>query len=81
MQRLLQYVELVCDFSIKNEEARGLSYEALSARISQAKIKKYHMKLHFLNSSKEQKQKKDDDEDIESEDINLKMEMMHQFRN
>jgi len=35
------------------------------------------MKLHFLNSSKEQKQKKDDDEDIESEDINLKMELMH----
>jgi len=27
-------VELVCDFSIKNEEARGLSYEALNARIS-----------------------------------------------
>ena len=41
LQRLLHYVELVCDFSIKNEEARGLSYEALTARINQAKIKKY----------------------------------------
>lgn len=40
VHKLLDQIEMICDFSIKSEEQRGYSYETLVKRIDAAKVRK-----------------------------------------
>lgn len=69
-------IELICDFSINQEQQRGYSYETLMKKIEAARVKKLQARLHSLNSDK----KKNDDDDGDSEDKTIQQQLKNDFK-
>lgn len=59
MKRLIDYIEMICELSIKNEQNRGESWEQVILRIDQAKGKKDRQKMLMSGNKADQKKNED----------------------
>lgn len=78
--KVLRFIQLIAQFSIKEESARGESIEAIEQRIAQTKLRKYRQKMLMKGNKVDDKKKSaDEEEDEVNEDKKLIMALQTGF--
>ena len=73
-------VDLISDYCIAHEQARGESFEDIQRRIFQNKLKKNKYKAYMVQTKAQaQQQTQEDEEDHESAEYNQMQQIVKQF--
>lgn len=80
ISRILEYIEMICDFSLQKEIARGESFEQILRRIDNAKLKKTRQKMLMSGNKADTKKNEEQDNDVDSDDKKLHQNMLKQFK-
>lgn len=68
--KCINLIDLITQYTIKNEEKRGESYEDIQRRLIQSKIKKNKYKSYMANTKdKQANTAQEDEEDTESQEF------------
>lgn len=80
--KVLRYIQLICQFSIKQETERGESIETIESRIAEVKLRKDRYKLMIKGNKADNVKKQDeDDADDTNEDKKLLQALTDTFKN
>lgn len=80
--KVLRYIQLICQFTIKEEAQRGESIETIESRIAEVKLRKDRYKLMIKGNKADNVKKQDeDDADDTNEDKKLLQSLQATFQN
>ena len=75
--RVIQYVDMICKFSLEQETSRGEPYEQIQRKIEAARQAKVRQRLRMTGNKGEKGQKGNDEDDDEDPEDKKSMAKLH----